>query len=289
MITKQTQVRLLSLSVVLLLILSLSIAGCRSKPQPTFDLQVSPETEEVQVGTEVAILAKVEPVEKLDLQWSVSGTAEGTLNTYTGERVIYTASKSGTAFVVAEGTTASGVPVKQTVTLTVVTPVPPTDTPSPTPTETVPLTDTLSPPVTETPTPQPVVEITNPVDAIDCPGTKECLFTVEGTSSNVVTNHDLRIYVFVFPVDPPGSGWYPQVSPATVKQDGTWSQTPAWLGSEQYPAESGHTFQIVALVVHKDADWNGTKLSEWSPGAAMPTYQDIDYVAVSDPLSLRVR
>ena len=153
----------------------------------------------------------------------------------------------------------------------------------------MPLTDTPSPTLTETPTPQPVVEITNPVDAIDCPGTGACIFTVEGTSSNVVTNRDLRIYVFVFPVDPPGSGWYPQVSPATVNRDGTWSQTPAWLGSEQYPANSGGTLQIVTLVVHKDAEWNGTKLSDWSPGAAMPTYQDIDYVAISDVVSLWVR
>jgi len=190
------------------------------------------------------------------------------------------------------------------------TPVPPTATPvPPTATPTRPLTATPttpplgatptltpqratatpSPSLTATPTPQPVVEITQPLDAIECPGTGECLFTVEGTSSNVVTNRDLRIYIFVFPVNPPGSGWYPQVSPATIQKDGTWLQTPAWLGSKQYPAKSGHTLQIVALVVHKDADWNGTKLGEWSPGAAMPTYQDIDYVAVSDVVSLQVR
>jgi hypothetical protein len=91
----------------------------------------------VQVGKSVAIVAKVEPLEKLDLKWSISGTAEGALNTDTGEQVVYTAGQEGVDIVVAEGTTASGVPVKQTVSLTVVgelaaeTPRPPTDTPVP--------------------------------------------------------------------------------------------------------------------------------------------------------------
>jgi len=137
MIAKQKQARLLFLSIALLLTLSLTIAGCGGtpipKPQSTFALEVSPGME-VQVGQRVAIIAKIEPIEKLNLKWSVSGgDAEGKLNTYEGEQVIYIGGKEGIDFVTAEGTTASGVPVKQTVSLTVVgateTPVTPPLTP----------------------------------------------------------------------------------------------------------------------------------------------------------------
>jgi len=164
MTAKQKQTGLLSPFIALLLTLSLTVPGCGGtptptptpKPQPAFTLEVKPGTE-VQVGKDVAIVAKVEPLEKLDLKWSVSGTAEGTLNTDTGEHVIYTAIKEGTAFVVAEGTTDNGVPVKETVSLTVVaptptaTPVPPTATPVPPTATPVPPTDTPAPP-TITPT-----------------------------------------------------------------------------------------------------------------------------------------
>ena len=124
MIVKQKQIWSLFPFVSLLLTLALVMAGCGGtptpKPQPTLALKVRPDTTEVQAGESVAIVAEVEPLEKLDLEWSVSGTAEGTLNTDTGEQVVYTAGKEGIDIVVAEGTTASGVHVKQTVNLTVV-------------------------------------------------------------------------------------------------------------------------------------------------------------------------
>jgi len=173
MIVKRKQIWLLFPFVSLLLTLALAITGCGStptlKPQPTFALKVRPETTtEVQVGQSVAIVAEVEPLEKLDLKWSVSGTAEGTLNTDTGEQVVYTAGKGGVDIVIAEGTTASGVPVKQTVSLTVATPVPPTDTPMP-PTDTpVPPTDT---PVPQTDTPVPPTDTPVPPTATPVPPT----------------------------------------------------------------------------------------------------------------------
>jgi hypothetical protein len=146
MIAKQEHVRLLFLFIALLPTLSLTMAGCGEKPQPTFSLEVSPGTE-VQVGKDVAIVAQVDPLEELDLKWSVSGTAEGKLNTDTGEQVVYTAGEEGTDIVVAEGTTASGMPVKQTVTL-LVAEVPPTSPPQPP-------TNTPSLILTEAPTPPP--------------------------------------------------------------------------------------------------------------------------------------
>ena len=154
-------------------------------------------------------------------------------------------------------------------------------------------TDTAAPIATHAATPkpeaQPTLEINEPVGAIDCTGTGSCLFSVKGKSSNVVSNRDLRIYIFVFPLKPVGAGWYQQVSPANVRQDGTWLQTPSWLGNARFPAKSDHTFEIVALVVHKDAEWRGTKLSDWPPGEAIHAFQDVDYVALSDIVSLRVR
>jgi len=181
MIMKQKQTWFLLAFVALLLILALIIAGCGGtptpKPQPTFTLKVRPGTE-VQVGKEVAIVAEVEPLEGIDLTWSVSGTAEGKLNTDTGGQVVYTAGKEGMDIVVAEGTTAGGVPVKQTVALTVVgeqvaqAPTPsftPTNTPTPTPTPTATPTNTptltptptATPTNTPTPTPTPTATPTN--------------------------------------------------------------------------------------------------------------------------------
>ena len=77
-----------------LLLLSLTTTGCGDtsspEPQPTFALDVSPGTE-VEAGKSVAIVAEVEPLEHLELEWSISGTAGGKLNTNTGEQVVYTA------------------------------------------------------------------------------------------------------------------------------------------------------------------------------------------------------
>lgn len=67
----------------------------------------------VTVGQAVPIFIQITPPQPLDLSWSVSGTAEGTLDTYTGEQVIYTAAKSGTDFVVAKGTMADGTLIDQ--------------------------------------------------------------------------------------------------------------------------------------------------------------------------------
>lgn len=119
MITKQKQARLPFRYIILLLALSLTITGCGGAA-PTLALDVRPTTA-VQVGKEVAIVASTNPPESLNLKWSITNasTAEGTLNPDTGVNVIFTASKAGTAFIVAEGTTANGAPIRQTVTLTV--------------------------------------------------------------------------------------------------------------------------------------------------------------------------
>ena len=155
MVTPRIQPSLFFLIAMLFVALSPSIAGCSAtptpRPTPTFTLNASPTTQ-VQAGKSVAIVAKVEPLEKLNLKWSISGTSGGTLSTKEGENVIYTAgTKEGIDIIVADGTTASGVPVKQTVSLTVLPPPSPTATsvpPTATPTSTAtPVPPTTAPPL----------------------------------------------------------------------------------------------------------------------------------------------
>lgn len=132
MFAKRPQVSSLHALAALLFTLSLVITGCNAAPalkvtpteiaiaqSPAILLDVKPASQ-VEAGQEVAIVAKVEPYEKLSLKWSVSGTSGGKLNTDTGEQVVYTTGQVGVDIVVAEGKTASGAPVKQTVALTIV-------------------------------------------------------------------------------------------------------------------------------------------------------------------------
>ena len=76
------------------------------------------------------------------------------------------------------------------------------------------------------------------------------------------------IYVLVYPVNPSGAGWYPQIGETTVRPDGTWSRI-AVIGAAEYPSHKGDTFRILALVVSKDAMINGTRLDKMTPGIAI--------------------
>jgi len=271
MITKQKWVKSFFSAVTLLPTLAFMIVGCGRTPTPeptpeptptpkppAFVLEVRPGTE-VQAGDSVAIVAKVEPLEKLNLEWSVSGTAEGKLNTETGEQVIYTAGKEGVDNVIAEGTTASGMPVKQTATLTIIgVPTPtaarmmPTDTPRP-------LTETpaISPEPTEkaeclfeAPIRIPIVG--PPVDAeVHITSMEHCAenlptaapIPVAGTYSGDLTGKEIWILVY-----PPNIVYYPQstnacASTSTPFAGGNWAET-IRLGR---PGIS-EAFHIVAVV-----------------------------------------
>jgi hypothetical protein len=271
MCRRHTRLQWWTIVLALLVVITSITSGCGPRP-PQVEIVVSPSISTLEVGRTLSLSANASGGGTLRYQWRFTGPGKLEEPT-TDPAVVYRSTEPGNVVVTVEVTDEKGQTTTKSYSFVVGSSI-----------------ETVEPPPPEPlpPTPEPVVEITKPLDTIDCPGTGACRFTVEGTSSNVVTNRDLRIYVLVFPVDPVGSGWYLQVSPATVRQDGTWSQMPAWLGDDEYPAKSGDTLQIVALVVHRDADWNGTKLSDWSPGAALPTYQDIDYMAVSDIIDLRV-
>jgi hypothetical protein len=102
----------------------------------------------------------------------------------------------------------------------------------------------------------PLVRIDSPKDIITC-SEAACQFEVKGLTSSVVSRsdfNDLRLYILIFPIDPPGAGWYIQLQPGGIQtSDGLWSQSPSWVGSTAVPVENGHTLKIVAVVVSTDA------------------------------------
>jgi hypothetical protein len=268
MIAKQKRAWHLVHFVASLLTPFLMIAGCAgTPPQSTFTLKARPGTE-VQVGQSVAIVAVVEPLEKLDLKWSIYGTAEGELNTDTGEQIIYTARKEGEDLVVAEGTTASGAPVKQTILIVVgtealapgVTPVPPTAT-------LVPPTATSLSPLEATPSVVPSlvcpsfrpplrgaadfageVEIITPSNCTTGLPTENPI-PVAGTYEGIPNSVDIWMLVY-----PPNMVYYIQSPSACdgakmAQAGGNW-QVPVYLGAKGGGPE---WFDIVVVLADQEA------------------------------------
>ena len=146
-----------------------------------------------------------------------------------------------------------------------------------------------------------IAEITSPRDILNC-AEAICQFQVEGFTSSLVTRsdfNDLRLYILVFPVNPPGAGWYIQLQPGSIQSsDGTWTQSPSWLGNQQFPAEAGDTLKIVAVIVSKDArakTINGTKAIDQMTGnnddnvVKAPSDIAAEFFIVTDELSLTVQ
>jgi len=100
------------------------------------------------------------------------------------------------------------------------------------------------------------LEIIEPVDGgtVDCPSGKPCRLTVRGRT-NLRPGSDYRIYVAVLPLEPFGGGWWPQMDPAVLEPDGTWTASSVWLGSPQSPPEEGDRFQLVAFIIHEHWRW----------------------------------
>jgi len=133
------------------------------------------------------------------------------------------------------------------------------------------------------------VRITAPQGTLTCakPSEPFCTFEIRGEATGV--SPDWRIYTFVYPVDPVGAGWYIQRL-ANLRSDGTWVQSPAYLGNENYPATTGDTLEIRAVIVHKDATYKDKKLRELPTGTALDAVENIDgFVIASDPITLKVQ
>jgi hypothetical protein len=97
-----------------------------------------------------------------------------------------------------------------------------------------------------TPTPVPVILIAKPSQKAPCPLTGDCVFSVEGTSTNVVT--DLQTIVIF--IDPGGGNWWPQNLdfPLTIQSSGDWGGK-AKIGVGPQP--SGTEFRIIALLMNR--------------------------------------
>lgn len=115
---------------------------------------------------------------------------------------------------------------------------------------------TTTPGVTVTPTPAApagTADITDPPNGvtISCAAPPAvCRFDVHGSASLVLGQPGTRFRVFVAvnPVSPSGGGIFPQFPPASVDPTtGLW-QLQAQIGSEAFQAQSGNTFQILAIV-----------------------------------------
>ena len=81
-------------------------------------------------------------------------------------------------------------------------------------------------------------------------------FIVEGISSGVFDNQNLRIYLLVHPAQPFGEGWWIQQH-GTVDSSGIW-RTEAWIGNDEYPPHRGDRLDVLA-VVSKTAVVGGLK------------------------------
>lgn len=125
------------------------------------------------------------------------------------------------------------------------------------------------------------ISITEPQIEIQCPeATDWCHFIVKGKSIGVISNPNLMIYVGVYSLKPFCGGWFFQKTPGSISKDGTWVAS-AQLGAEGYPAKTGDTFQIIAIVTDEET---GEHLPD-----RVDTPQDIGNLRTqSDIVDLRV-
>ena len=111
-------------------------------------------------------------------------------------------------------------------------------------------------------TSEPRVEITSPLMTVRCLSSAEepaCRFTVSGTATGLDSG-DL-VAVFVFPIEPPGGGWFIQQPLASVDRDGQWLQD-THLGTGGFAVQGGDVLEIRVAIVTNDANVGGVLLAE---------------------------
>lgn len=142
-----------------------------------------------------------------------------------------------------------------------------------------------------TATPNPFITIHSPHGTLPCqPQSGTCTFKISGTAGGIPNFSDYRIYTFVLPVEPRGPGYYLQPKPATNSiEDESWVQYPAFYGHKTLPAKIGNQFRIQAIVVERDATFDGTKLDQLPAGFYLGAIQNIKgIIARSEPVQLTV-
>lgn len=132
----------------------------------------------------------------------------------------------------------------------------------------------------------PSITITSPTQTVTCSypnNVNLCHFSVYGTSTGIVGNNDLRIYILVYPANTIRDieeRWYTREKSAIESSDGTWEQHSPEL--EIYNSDSyyqvGDKLIIMAIVVNSNTD----------VPAYINSHKDINTVAVSEPINLTV-
>lgn len=153
-----------------------------------------------------------------------------------------------------------------------------------------PSTTPAAPPSTSPLTP-PSITVTSPSGEVHCPNpAPQCKFQVTGQVTGTIAA-GLEILVLVFPVNPPGGGWYIQWPPAITGPGDAWLESPAYIGSPTAVAHDGDTLEIEAVLVRPDASFSGTSLHQLSKeGTAIPAVNVITgLVTQSAPAQLTVR
>jgi hypothetical protein len=138
----------------------------------------------------------------------------------------------------------------------------------------------------------PSITISSPSYNMPCVNPAEegyCMFEIAGTVHNLQTFDNVRVYAFVFPLEPAGAGWYLQKPPAEFGPDGSWRHFPAYLGSVDYPARSGDTVDVQAALVQADATYQGVPLDLLPPVSVFEAKDIEGLIAVSDVVTATVR
>jgi hypothetical protein len=170
---------------------------------------------------------------------------------------------------------------------------PPSTTPAapPSTTPAAPPSTTPAAPPSTTPAAPPSITVTSPSGEVHCPNpAPQCKFQVTGQVTGTIAA-GLEILVLVFPVNPPGGGWYIQWPPAITGPGDAWLESPAYIGSPTAVAHDGDTLEIEAVLVRPDASFSGTSLHQLSKeGTAIPAVNVITgLVTQSAPAQLTVR
>lgn len=117
-----------------------------------------------------------------------------------------------------------------------------------------------------------------------------CQFEVSGTVRDLGQPKELEVHILVYPVNPPGAGWYPQGASATPSGTGAWTQSPVYVGTTDTPARTGDQVRVRAIASrHGEAKYKGVRLRDLPAGTVLPKVEDIDGVlAFSDEINLKV-
>ena len=146
-----------------------------------------------------------------------------------------------------------------------------------------------SPEPTSTTVREPFVEIGQPTSVVACSdGIQACHFRLEGVAIAPNGGQDVLVFGFLFPNDPPGPGYYLQSQPAALGGEGTWSLTAKFQPSGEV-IKSGQSFDILAVLVQRDASYNGLQLTDLPDDFYLSSVEDIEgLIAQSQTVRLNV-